>query len=123
MRSFLLLLASLAIVAHMIIPHDHHIAGQINGLRESCQLPLERSHHHPLFPSHCHAFNDLAAEKFSPVIVKQETQTGFISIVWCPDYIIPYLNLVQKVIQNSGKPFPEIDIPDFSLLRAPPSFC
>lgn len=123
MRSFLLLLASLAIVAHMIIPHDHHLASQVNGLKDSCQPVREGSHHHPLFPAHCHAFNDLAAEKFSPVILKQKIQTSYVSIVWCPNYTIPYLHIVQKVIQNSGNPFPEIYIPGFSPLRAPPSFC
>jgi hypothetical protein len=120
-RAFFLLLAALAMTAHMIIPHDHHMACQVNGFKDSCHLSHEKSNHHPFFPAHCHAFNDLAAEKFPPLIVKQAAQTSFASIIWSPDYYQPGLNLSQKITDNSGKPFPEIYIPGFSFLRAPPS--
>jgi len=120
MRIFFLLLARLAIVAHTIIPHDHHLSGPDNGQKDSCPLSNEKSDHLPIFPLHCHAFNDLAAEKFSPII-KQEIQTGFISLVWLPDYIIPEVNLLQTTPLDSGKPFPDIYVPDYYPFRAPPS--
>jgi hypothetical protein len=120
-RAFSLLLAALAVVVHMVIPHDHHLPGMAGGLKNTCHVSHERSHHRPLFPAHCHAFNDLAAEKFSPVIIKQETQTSFASIVWYPDYILPDLHLSLLIFESSGKTFPDIYIPDFSPLRAPPA--
>jgi hypothetical protein len=119
-RTYFLLLAALVSVAHMVIPRDHHLAGQVNGLNDSCHLSHEKSHHHPFFPAHCSAFNDLAAEKLSPLIVKQETQTSFTTIIWHPDCFLPGLHFTLKVIDNSGKPFLEIYIPDFSPFRAPP---
>jgi len=120
-RAFFLLLAAMAVVVHMVIPHDHHLSGSSAGLKNSCSMSHERSHHRPLFPAHCHAFNDLAAEKFSPVIIKQETQTSFASIVWYPDYILPDLHLSLLILDNTGKPFLDIYIPDFSPFRAPPA--
>lgn len=122
-RAFSLLLAGMAIVVHMIIPHDHHLAATVIGVKESCPFSQHKSEHHPFFPAHCHAFNDLAAEKFTPFIVKLESQTSFVSIIWRPDYIIPVLHILQKAFEKSAKPFPEIYIPDFSPFRAPPSVC
>jgi hypothetical protein len=121
-RAFFLLLAALAMVAHMVIPHDHHLAGQVSGLKDSCDLSHEKSQHHPLFPAHCHAFNDVAAEKFPPLIVKHIAQTSFAAVIWSPEYIQRGCHLSQKVTDNTGKPFPEIYIPGFSRFRAPPSF-
>jgi hypothetical protein len=120
-RAFFLLLAAMTVVVHMVIPHDHHLSGSAGGQKNSCHSSNERSHHRPLFPAHCHAFNDLAAEKFTPLIIKQETQTSFASIIWYPDYIVPDIHLSLLVIESSWKPFPDIYIPDFSPFRAPPS--
>jgi hypothetical protein len=122
-RSIFLLIAGLALVSHMLIPHDHHLSGSINGLNESCPLSRERTDHHPLFPAHCHAFNDLAAEKIYPVIIKEQSQTSFVSVVWRPVYIIPGLILSHKLVEMSGKPFPDIPVSEFSPFRAPPSAC
>jgi hypothetical protein len=119
-RASFLILAALAMVAHMVIPHDHHLAGQVNGLKDSCHLSHEKSHH-PFFPVHCNAFNDLAAEKFPPLTVNQAYQTSFVSIIWYPDYYKPALHLSQKISDNTWKPFPEIYITNFSPFRAPPS--
>jgi hypothetical protein len=120
-RAFLLILAGLAIVVHMIIPHDHHLSGPLNGMKEQCPLSQQKPDHHPVFPGHCHAFNDLAAEKFSPVIVKQENQTSFAAVIWYPGYIFPGLHLIQTIPENPGDTLPDIYLPDFALLRAPPA--
>jgi hypothetical protein len=122
-RTLFLLFAGMAIVVHMMIPHDHHMTVLVTGLNESCPLSHEKSDHHPFFPSHCHAFNDLAVEKFTHIIVRLESQTSFISVIWQPDYIIRGLHYLQKVFQNSAKSFPDIYIPDFSPFRAPPPVC
>jgi hypothetical protein len=120
-QSFFLLLAAISFAVHMIIPHDHHLPGMTGGLKSSCHQSHDRSHHRPLFPAHCHAFNDLAAEKHTPLIIKQDTQNSFASIIWYPDYVIPYLQLTFLLFENTGKPFLDIYIPDFSPFRAPPA--
>jgi len=113
--------AGLAIVVHSIIPHDHHIACPDIGPQESCPLSQQKSEHQPFFPVHCHAFNDLAAEKFSPVIIKQKAHASFASVIWSADNILPGPQLSLAIIGNSRKSFPDIYIPDFSPFRAPPS--
>lgn len=105
----------------MIIPHDHHLTGPTNGLKESCALAHEKSDHRHSFPFHCRVFNDLAADKFSPVVVRLVTQTRNVSVIFHSDHILQGLNLLLAVKENTGKPFPDLYIPDFSPLRAPPS--
>jgi len=105
----------------MIIPHDHHLAVPAAGLKESCSQTHENSDHRPVYPIHCLAFNDLAAEKFSPVIVRLVAQTSYASVIWHPEYTFPGLNLSSAVFENTGKFFPDIYVADFSQLRAPPS--
>jgi hypothetical protein len=63
LRIFALLLAGLIFCAHLVIPHDHHIADSVI----DTGIPFDNSHSKTNkdhgFPGHCHAFNDLLAEK------------------------------------------------------------
>jgi hypothetical protein len=63
MRVLFLLLAVIILNAHMIIPHDHHLSD--SDLCQETKYPVSKDGrtHHPAFPAHCHAFNDLASEK------------------------------------------------------------
>jgi hypothetical protein len=63
MRAWLLFLAVVILNAHMIVPHDHHLAD--SDLCQETRYPASKDGktHHPAFPTHCHAFNDLASEK------------------------------------------------------------
>lgn len=119
-RALFLLYAGLAMLVHMIIPHDHHLTGPVDGLKESCSMAHEKPGHNPFFPAHCHAFNDMAADRLSPVIVRFETQISYASVIWHPYSTLPGLNLSIAIIENTGKPFRDIYIPDFSPFRAPP---
>ncbi|MBK8882366.1 MAG: hypothetical protein IPN67_08260 [Bacteroidales bacterium] len=120
-RSLLLLVAGMAIVAHMIIPHDHHPAGPVNGHKDICPISKGKADNHPSFPVHCHAFNDLPAEKFSRGIIKHEIQTSNVFVIWRTDSFVPGFHLSQNLSKDTGKPFPDIYLPDFLPLRAPPS--
>jgi hypothetical protein len=120
-RLIFLLLAGLALVSHTIIPHDHHFSCPVTGVKDSCPAENERSDHRPLFPGHCHAFNDLAAEKFSNVVIRHHNHSGFATIIWLPDYIIPGVHISQTVLPASDKPFQQIFITDFFPFRAPPA--
>jgi len=107
----------------MIIPHDHHLSGPVTGQKDTCSVSHEKSghHHHPCFPAHCYAFNDLAAEKFSRIIVKQEFQTSLVFVIWHTDTFDSVLYLSQAITRNTEKPSPDIYLPGSSPLRAPPS--
>lgn len=121
-RNHFLLLAGFVIITHMIIPHDHHMSFPESGIKDNCPVSDKKTDHHPLIPSHCYAFNDLAAEKFTPVIIRQFDQIGFAAVIWYPDYIIPGEHLSQTVLPSSEKPFQETYVPDLFPFRAPPLF-
>jgi len=120
-RVFFLLLAGLAIIAHMIILHDHHLSDPINGQKDSCPVSNGKSGHHTGLPVHCHAFNDLAAKKLSSLILKKNIQAGFFTIIRFPDFRVNELLVARITIFDSRKPFPNIYIPDYSPFRGPPS--
>lgn len=121
LRHIFLLFAGVVIISHLIIPHDHHFSIQNNSLKDSCQMPDEKSGRHPLLPAHCYAFNDLTAEKSTPLkIIRQLDQTGFATVIWFPDYLIPGQHISQTVLPASDKPFQQIYITDFFPFRAPP---
>jgi hypothetical protein len=58
-----LCLAGAVIIAHSVIPHDHHPDVSVYEDDISCKGSTENSHSH--FPFHCHALNDLVCEKFT----------------------------------------------------------
>lgn len=120
MRACLLFFAVVIFNAHMIIPHDHHQSE--SDLCQETKYPVSQDGrtHHPAFPTHCHAFNDLASEKtivynsiryvkypdFTPVSVLIPVVTN-LQISWgrISDYFVLHV--------NSG-------ILELSSLRAPP---
>ena len=120
-RLLFLLFAGVAMVSHTIIPHDHHFSCSEGGVKDTCPVENERSGHHPLFPGHCHAFNDLAAEKFIPINIRLDIQNAFVTVIWYPDYIIPGVQISQTSLPAFDKPFQQIFVTDFFPLRAPPS--
>jgi len=120
-RVFCLLLSGLAISAHMIIPHDHHLFDTLSCHRNSCPVSDSKPVHHTGFPVHCHVFNDLAVEEFATLVLKKNTHSGFISVIWVHDFPAHELNIACIKIFDSRKPFPDTCIPVSCLLRAPPS--
>jgi len=60
---FFLWLAVTIIMAHAVIPHDHH--SEITLTDTSCNAHESGAHQHNPLPVHCHAFNDLVCEKFA----------------------------------------------------------
>jgi hypothetical protein len=118
---FFFLLAGVATVVHMIIPHDHHLADPVTGQQDKCPASNGKSSHHTGFPVHCHAFNDLAAEKLSTFIYIKNIHSGFISVIRFSDLPDPELHTGEIIIFDSGKPFPYNYSVDSCPLRAPPS--
>ena len=120
-RAFLLFIAGIAVVGHMVIPHDHHISGTGDSAVETCPGEEKTSHQIPLFPLHCHAFNDLAAEKFTPQIEKKENLPALPMLIWPKDELLPVLHIAHYCFIEYGESIPEIFHSEFSPNRAPPN--
>jgi hypothetical protein len=120
-RTLLFIFAVLTIFAHMVIPHDHHAAGSLSGVNDSCPLSGEKTGHHPLFPNHCHAFNDLASEKFTPVI-RQFNNVSHVMLVPANDFVNYGLCEAAPANLAFAEHSPVSYLTDQSPFRAPPYF-
>jgi hypothetical protein len=117
---FFLWLAWLFILAHQVIPHDHHMAESVSYRGDSCPLSNNKPDHHHEFPVHCHALNDLTSEKVNAIILKNQIPDNELSFTEYTDifefeYKTTPVNVFEKV-----KFFPDHHILELSLLRAPP---
>jgi hypothetical protein len=118
--SLLLWLAGAIFCAHMIIPHDHHLPDAF-GKYDVCQQSKTHpeGHKHGL-PFHCHALNDLAAEKATKYFIGERIEqdnsiiTGADDFSLNPDEVLSLIGIDPKIpIYNS-------EFHRLSSLRAPP---
>jgi hypothetical protein len=98
----------------MILPHDHHTTDS-----DICQSPVSPRSHHPGFPDHCHAFNNLASEKATTFVIKYVNVIDFITdnntqVYNHPVHWVTYYDSIKLTINS--------DIQKYASLRAPPSF-
>ena len=118
---FSLWLAGLFLCAHLIIPHDHHIADTFSYQEKNCPASDDKSGHHSGFPIHCHAFNDLASEKFRPYNFSHNIQYNSITIHRFSDAFTFELQISCVNIIDLQKPVLDSYALELSLLRAPPA--
>ena len=119
---FSLCLAGVAILAHLIIPHDHHLAESDITQEDRCPASDNNSNHNKGLPVHCHAFNDLTTEKVVNTFnIRHIRLTDVIHGILFNNPIsftqfscLTILNIFKLPV-NSG-------ILELSSLRAPPSF-
>lgn len=113
---FFLFLAAVIFNVHSFIPHDHH---QVDSdICTTNRIPLtNNTNPHPVFPVHCHAFNDLVLEK--AVVVNHLQTFHFIDIILTE---VQDINLpVYQVSFNEDPEHPVHSSPsELFLLRAPP---
>ena len=117
---FFLWVAGLAIIAHGIIPHDHNQVESVSSQEDTSPVPTNNTNHHAGFPFHCHFCNDLTSEKSVILLVYRNIQ--------CKYFITPDLfDLTALKLSDNGIQIFEFtrlpyksEIPDLSLLRAPP---
>ncbi len=119
---FFLLLAGLIITAHMIIPHDHHLAGIIPGGDETCPVSKDNKRPHNGFPIHCHAFNDINAEEATTFILPGNVHISYDRIAHFPDPLVIELQVVFTRNFDVQRTIPDFSLTETCLLRAPPSF-
>jgi hypothetical protein len=118
---FSLWFAGFVLIAHLLLPHDHHLTETFSNQDENCPVSNDISHHHSGFPVHCHAFNELTAVKAIIYSVLKYIQDDNISTGDCPDSFTFSLQLAEIKITNNTIPVPALYHPGLSLLRAPPS--
>jgi hypothetical protein len=117
---FFLLLAGLAVSAHMIIPHDHHIGDSSSGQEDSCPFSSGKTDHHKGFPIHCHAFNDLASEKIVISLLPVIDRQNYLAIITLFDPFAFVLKFHSPPDTEYWELIPEPFLLEFSSLRAPP---
>jgi hypothetical protein len=113
-------LACLLINLHLIIPHDHHSSDLFGNKEDACPVSENKPVHNHGFPLHCHAFNDLTAEKFVKFIVSKNIQSDYISSAGISDNVRFQGSLVA--VSDSRPNFRGPHFLDLSPLRAPPCF-
>jgi len=118
---FFLWLAGLAMNAHLIIPHDHHLADTYSHQEDTCPVSNGETSHSSGFPIHCHAFNDLTSEKARMYLISENIQYNDIAINSFFDPFAFELQVPCITIYDLQKPFPDSHLPGLSPLRAPPS--
>jgi hypothetical protein len=117
---FFLWLAWLVLTAHMIIPHDHHLADSVTGQGDSCPLSPDKSERHSGFPPHCHAFNDLTSEKATAFLMQDQVHHNDLFFSDFTDIFVFELSTSPVTIFDIRKSFPDSNLLELSLLRAPP---
>lgn len=117
---FLLWIAAVTTIAHLIIPHDHHLPESTSNQEGSCPYSKHKTGHHSGFPIHCHAFNVFASEKYTTFNFKGVTYSNDLSFV-CHSASIDF-ELQMPLISVFGirKHFPDPYLLEISRLRAPP---
>jgi len=120
---FSLWLAGLVIMAHLMIPHDHHSDCSVFSKENEChaentKLPVKT----PFFPIHCNALNDLTFEKASVIfVVHNDLVTCDLFTVSFFDSVVATMDLPGIKIKDFPKPLLETDFLRLSPFRAPPS--
>jgi hypothetical protein len=120
---FSIWMAGLVIVAHLLIPHDHHSDSSVFSKDNECRadntkLPVKA----PIFPFHCHALNDLTFEKTTPsfVIYNNFPVCDLFTIDFL-DSVIPKTVSSRIRIKDFQTPVIETDFLRLSHFRAPPA--
>lgn len=113
-------LAWMVLTAHLIVPHDHHLADSFAREDGRCPSSDSKSNHNG-FPLHCHAFNGIASEKATQyVLVKNiqnyDSQSGCLKLQTISKFLIS-----QITIFEDNEPLKDYYLLSFTPLRAPPS--
>lgn len=119
---FSLWFAGFVLVAHLLLPHDHHIADTFSNQDENCPVSNDKSHHHSGFPVHCHAFNDIVSEKLKTFQISQNIQLNPVTFSILTDISDFKIQSSNFSLIDFSKPIFDPFALDLSLLRAPPVF-
>jgi hypothetical protein len=120
MPVYFLLTAWLVMFAHQIIPHDHQMSESFTNQDDSFPLSKNNSNHHPVFPLHCHAFNDLASEKAVTFVLSYNIRNNNLFFGGDADVFASEMQRPLILSPDFSKPLADSDYLELFLLRAPP---
>jgi hypothetical protein len=120
---FPLWLAGLVIIAHLVIPHDHHPDCSVFNKGNECHA--DNSGHpvkSPGFPLHCHALNDLTFERttYSIIVCNNIPACDLFILSFIESNALSFSSPCVR-IKDFQKLFTETDLYRFPSFRAPPS--
>lgn len=118
---FSMWLAGIALCAHLILPHDHHISDTFTDQEKNCPASDTRSGHNSGSPIHCHAFNVIASEEQKSYQILNKIEHNSIPFLSFSDPSAFKLQVSLIRIIDLQKPIPDLYALELSLLRAPPS--
>jgi hypothetical protein len=118
---FSLWLACLALVTHLMIPHDHHLNEAYTPQEESCPVSSENRSHQHGFPVHCHAFNVSDSQRAVIYILIKENQSDDISSIEAQNAFVFSPAAFHATFFVADRFFTETYLLELSSLRAPPS--
>jgi hypothetical protein len=118
---FFFWLAGITLVAHLILPHDHHNSEYFPNQNNDCPVENQNNDHKHGLPIHCHAFNDLAIEKTGKFIPVDRTP-HFISDLYCESELqSKHVKTGKRILYNYTEQVYNFHLVEFFRLRAPPS--
>jgi hypothetical protein len=116
-------LAGLAVVAHMVVPHDHH-QSDVNFYQDGkCPASEKDNGHGPGIPLHCNSLNDLTSEKAIKFTVPEQLRNHDLVLFASSDLSLVLSEVYCIKITETGSQLPDPDPDSSPPLRAPPSFC
>jgi hypothetical protein len=120
-RTIFMCIAVLAIIMHMVIPHDHHQADSFACQDRECPVSDDNGGHHTGMPVHCHACNDLTSEKSVILVVVSHFESKCFIAGNSVHYMAPVLNQANYTENKISGNHTDSVYPGINLLRAPPS--
>lgn len=115
--------ACLALVTHLMIPHDHHLNEAYTPQEDSCPVSSEDAGHQHGLPVHCHAFNVSDSQRAVIYIFVKENQSDDVSSIEPHDALISGSGVCHTTFFGTCKLIPDSYLLELSSLRAPPSVC
>jgi hypothetical protein len=108
-------------MAHMIIPHDHHLSDSISYPVDNCPASERNDKHGPGIPAHCYSLNDLTSERSIRNIIP--AQLNYRDII--PGSASGYSSLLSEsyytLLPEAQNQLPDLIPLPSSPLRAPPT--
>jgi hypothetical protein len=116
-------LAVIIIIAHTVIPHDHHAEFSGSIPDSTCNAHENGSGNHHSIPLHCHSLNDLVCEKFTFNFINLH-RTSFSYLPISANVVSVTVTQTNRLVSFHDRQFPlagsEMAVSD--PFRAPPFF-
>ncbi len=115
--------AGFAIIAHTVVPHDHHLYDIYSNSGDKCPSSEKSTGHGPGIPIHCNSLNDLASEKALKYFIPEQLVNHDIIQGCTSDYTCLVTETYCTILSEIQNQLPDLFPLTSSPFRAPPSFC